>query len=230
MSGRFSVLIPLTLLALGACKEGKPALDTDKTKASYGLGYQVGSQFQSAQAHIDREAFMAGFRDGLGGQQAALSDAEIQEAFQAMSALMEEEEMARRSAEGEKNESAGKAFQDENRKKEGVVVTESGLQYEVLRMGDGPKPGPQDQVSIHYRGTLVDGTQFDSSYDRGQPAVFNVSGVIPGFAEGLQLMPVGSRFRFVIPPQLGYGPQGAGGVIGPNATLVFEVELLEIVR
>ena len=109
------------------------------------------------------------------------------------------------------------------------MTTESGLQYEVLSQGDGPMPGSEDQVQLHYRGTLIDGTEFDSSYERGEPAQFGVGGVIPGFSEALQLMSVGSHFRVVIPSEIGYGPQGTGGPIGPNATLIFEIELLEII-
>ena len=110
------------------------------------------------------------------------------------------------------------------------MVTESGLQYEVIREGEGARPGPDDRVSVHYKGTLIDGTQFDSSYDRGEPAQFGVGGVIAGFSEGLQLMTVGSHYRLYIPSELGYGAQGTGANIGPNATLIFELELLEIVR
>lgn len=137
--------------------------------------------------------------------------------------------MARMEEEGAANREAGEAYLAENGAREGVTTTESGLQYEVLEEGDGPSPGPDDQVRIHYRGTLPDGTEFDSSYD-GEPVVFGVGGVIPGFSEGLQLMEVGSSYRFVIPSDIAYGPQGSGGVIGPDATLIFEVELFEIVE
>jgi FKBP-type peptidyl-prolyl cis-trans isomerase FkpA/FKBP-type peptidyl-prolyl cis-trans isomerase FklB len=227
-SRQFALL--LSLLALGACQGGTPALDTDERKASYGLGFQMGGQLNPAQAHIDLDAFVAGIKDGIAGAEAALSDSVIQAAFDVMSARVADDEMARLTAEGEKAASEGKAFLAENATKQGVVVTGSGLQYEVLQEGTGPKPGPEDQVSVNYKGTLLDGTQFDSSYDRGEPAVFGVKGVVPGFAEALQLMPVGSHYRFYIPSELGYGPQGTGGPIGPNATLIFEVELLEILK
>ncbi len=220
----------LSLFALSACQGGTPALDTDERKASYGLGFQMGGQLQPASSHIDLDAFVAGLKDGIAGAEASLSDSVIQAAFQVMSAQVEEEETARMAAEGEKAATEGKAFLADNATKEGIVVTESGLQYEVLREGTGAKPGPEDQVSVHYKGTLLDGTQFDSSYDGGEPAVFGVNGVIPGFSEALQLMPVGSQYRFFIPADLAYGPQGTGGPIGPNATLIFEVELLEIVK
>ncbi|MDH5590726.1 MAG: FKBP-type peptidyl-prolyl cis-trans isomerase, partial [Gemmatimonadota bacterium] len=112
--------------------------------------------------------------------------------------------------------------------RDGVTTTASGLQYEVLREGDGPRPGPHDQVTIHYRGTLIDGTEFDSSYERGAPLTMGANQFVPGFSEGIQLMETGSQYRFVIPGDIGYGAQGSGGVIGPNATLIFEVELMEI--
>ena len=117
---------------------------------------------------------------------------------------------------------------EENKAKSGVETTDSGLQYQVLEQGDGAKPSATDTVTVHYRGTLIDGTEFDSSYSRNQPTTFALNQVIPGWTEGVQMMPVGSKYRFVIPPELAYGPRGAGNVIGPNATLVFEVELLEI--
>jgi FKBP-type peptidyl-prolyl cis-trans isomerase len=225
-----SFLLSFTL-GLSACgPSGTPALDTEDQKASYGIGHQMGSQLAPAQSHIDMDAFLAGVRDGMAGSDPAVAQAEIQTALQSLSERVNAEETERRAAEGEANAAAGEAFLAENAAKEEVSVTESGLQYEVLREGDGPRPGLEDQVRIHYRGTLIDGTQFDSSYDREQPATFGVSGVISGFSEGLQLMPVGSHYRLFIPSELGYGPGGSGRNIGPNATLIFEVELLEIVE
>ena len=138
--------------------------------------------------------------------------------------------MADREAEAETNREAGAAYQAENGAREGVTTTESGLQYEVITAADGPQPQPTDDVRLHYRGTLIDGTEFDSSYSRGAPSVFSVGGVIAGFSEGLQLMQVGSTYRFVIPSDIGYGAGGAGEDIGPGATLIFEVELLEIIQ
>ena len=190
----------------------------------------MGSQLAPAESHIDMDAFLAGIRDGMAGNDPAVPQDQIQTALQSLSERVNAEETERRSAEGDANAAEGEAFLAENASKEGITVTESGLQYEVLREGEGPSPGPQDQVRIHYKGTLIDGTQFDSSYDRGEPATFGVSGVISGFSEGLQLMAVGSHYRFFIPSELGYGPGGSGRTIGPNATLIFEVELLEIVE
>ncbi len=220
-----------SLFALGACQSrtGNASLETDDQKASYGIGHQMGSQLIPAGSHLDLDAFLAGIRDGVDEKDPAVPEAEIQAALQVLNQAIQDEEMGRMAAEGEANAAEGTAFLAENATKDGVMVTESGLQYEVIREGEGPLPTPEDQVSIHYKGTLVDGTQFDSSYDRGQPATFGVDGVIPGFSEGLQLMPVGSHFRFFIPSDIGYGPNGSGRDIGPNATLIFEVEMLEII-
>ena len=220
------------LIALSACQSqgGTPSLDTEDQKASYGIGLQMGSQLGPAESHMDLDAFMAGVRDGMAGEAPALSQEEIQAALQTLNTTVQAEETERRTAAAETNATEGEAFLAENAAKEGVTVTESGLQYEILREGEGARPDSEDRVTIHYKGTLLDGTQFDSSYDRGEPATFGVNGVIPGFSEGLQLMPVGSQYRFVIPSEIAYGPNGSGRVIGPNATLIFEVELLEIVE
>jgi FKBP-type peptidyl-prolyl cis-trans isomerase len=220
----------LSAIALGACQGtgGTPTLQTDDQKASYGIGLNMGSQLAPAETMLDMAAFQAGIRDGIAGNDPAVPQAELQVALQAFSEAVNAAETERMAAEGAENQAAGEAFMAENGQREGVMTTASGLQYEVLRAGDGAMPGPTDQVTIHYKGTLIDGTQFDSSYDRGEPATFAVNGVISGFSEGLQLMPVGSQYKLFIPGNLGYGPQGAGADIGPNATLIFEVEMLEI--
>ena len=231
MHRRIGPFLVFSALALGACgPSGTPSLETEDQKASYGIGHQMGGQLAPAESHIDMDAFFAGIRDGIAGNDPAIDQAEIQTALQSLTETVNTEEAERRAADGAANAAAGEAFLAENAAKPGVVVTESGLQYEILRDGEGASPTPEDQVTIHYKGTLIDGTQFDSSYDRGEPATFGVTGVIPGFGEGLQLMTVGSQYRFVIPSEIGYGPGGSGGVIGPNATLIFEVELLEIVQ
>jgi FKBP-type peptidyl-prolyl cis-trans isomerase len=232
MRRNLAVLFAVPLVALGACQgqPGTPSLNTEDQKASYGIGHQMGEQIQAAESRIDLDAFMAGVRDGLAGREPAVPEDEIQTALMALGEAIQEEEMLRYTEEADRNALEGAEFLAENRTKEGVQVTESGLQYEVLREGDGPSPSADDMVSIHYRGTLIDGTQFDSSYDREEPAVFGVGGVISGFGEALQLMNVGSHYRVFIPSELGYGPQGSGQVIGPNATLIFEIELLEIVE
>ena len=224
--------LALSILVLGACQGpgGTPTLETDNQKASYGIGLQMGAQLAPAEPLMDMDAFRAGIRDGMAGSEPAIPQGELQVAIQAFSEAVNAQESERMSAEAEANTIEGEAFLAENAEKEGVTVTESGLQYEVISEGDGAHPAPEDQVTIHYKGTLIDGTQFDSSYDRGEPATFAVGGVIAGFSEGLQLMTVGSHYRFFIPGNLGYGPQGYAPDIGPNATLIFELELLEIVQ
>lgn len=230
MHRRIGSLLVLTTVALAACgPAGTPSLETEDQKASYGIGFQSGNQLAPAQSHIDLDAFLAGIRDGMAGNEPALDQMEIQTALQSLSEQVNAEETERRAVEGEANAAAAEAFLAENATKDGVMVTESGLQYEVLRQGDGASPGPTDQIRIHYRGTLIDGTEFDSSYD-GEPAQFGVNGVIAGFGEGLQLMTVGSHYRLFIPSEIGYGANGSGRLIGPNAALVFEIELLEIVE
>jgi len=222
----------LSLVSLGACQSqnGPASFDTEDQKASYGIGHQMGGQLAPAESHLDMAAFMAGIRDGVAGNDLAVPQEEVQVALQALNEAVQAEETLRMAEAAEANTAEGEAFLAENATKDGVMVTESGLQYEVITEGDGTSPTPENQVSIHYRGTLIDGTQFDSSYDRGQPATFGVMGVIPGFSEGLQLMSVGGHYRFFIPSDLGYGPNGSGRTIGPNATLIFEVEMLEIVQ
>ena len=220
----------LVLSACGGTGSGNAALDTDDQKASYGIGLDMGRNLAPAKGRLDMAAFTKGVEDAMAGVDPALDQDEIQTALQAFSQSIMEAQQAEQSAASERNKAEGEAFLAENGAKEGVTTTESGLQYEVLRQGDGPRPTADDQVRINYKGTLIDGTQFDSSYDRGEPAVFGVGGVISGFSEALQLMPVGSHFRVVIPSDLAYGPQGTGGDIGPNATLIFEIELLDIVE
>lgn len=215
-------------IALTGCGQQAARLDTEDQKASYAFGFDVGSQFSPAKNLLDLDAFMQGFRDALQEADPALDELEVQEVMQSFSDRVREEQRVSRERDAERNREEGAAYLSENGAREGVSTTESGLQYEILEPGDGASPGPMDQVTIHYRGTLLDGTVFDSSYDRGEPATFSVGGVIPGFAEGLQLMPVGSKYRLVIPSDLGYGPQGTGGDIGPDATLIFEIELLAI--
>jgi FKBP-type peptidyl-prolyl cis-trans isomerase FklB len=224
-------LLAATLLLSGCGSGYGPAnLDTDSQKASYGIGRQMGQNLRPAEGRLDMAAFLKGLEDAMAGAESAVPESEVQTALQAFSEAVMEEQQAEREATATRNQEEGEAYLAENGAKEGVVTTESGLQYEVLREGEGPLPAADSQVSIHYRGTLLDGTQFDSSYDRGEPAVFGVGGVIAGFGEALQLMPVGSHYRVTIPGDLAYGPGGSGQMIGPNATLIFEIELLEIVE
>ncbi len=194
-------------------------------RVSYAYGLMIARQLSERGVEIDIDQFIAAFNTVNAGGEAILSEDEVAAAFDESQKLVDE-----RSAEGDEKENmgAGKKFLEENEKKEGVEVTASGLQYEVLEKGDGAKPKATDEVSVHYHGTLIDGTVFDSSVDRGEPTSFPLNRVIPGWTEGVQLMPLGSKYRFTIPYHLAYGARGAGADIKPYSTLVFEVELLEI--
>jgi FKBP-type peptidyl-prolyl cis-trans isomerase len=214
------------LVGLSACEKKETAatqnnLATDADKFSYGLGMIIGERVLKQYGEVDYDLLVAGMKAQHKDQTTLLS---LEDAGVALNAHMEKQF----AAESESAKAKGAAYLEANAAKEGVKVTESGLQYRVLDAGDGAKPAASDEVTVHYRGTLIDGTEFDSSYSRGEPASFPLNQVIPGWTEGLQLMSVGSKFQFVIPYELGYGERGAGGTIGPFETLIFEVELLEI--
>ena len=204
------------------------ALDTDDQKASYGIGLNVGSQMSETKDRLDRAAFFRGFEDGLQEREPGVDQAELDEVLQAFGEEMQALAQAEAEREGEEAAEAGAAYLAENGAKADVVTTESGLQYEVLRTGDGPTPTMGQSLRLHYRGTLPDGREFDSSYD-GDPVVFSVGQLVPGFNEALMLMPAGSHYRVVLPGDLAYGPQRRSDLIGPNQTLVFEIEILEFV-
>jgi FKBP-type peptidyl-prolyl cis-trans isomerase FklB len=208
--------------------EEKPALKTPKEKSSYVIGVDVGRTLQKAGVEIDADLLARGIRDALAGGKLLMNEQEIQETMTAFQAEMTVKQARARKELGEKNEKEGEKFLAENGKKPGVTTLPSGLQYKVLRPGKGRKPQPQDIVKVHYRGTLINGTEFDSSIRRGQPARLAVNRIIPGWTEALQLMEEGAKWQIFIPSNLAYGERGAGGSIGPNATLIFEVELLEI--
>ncbi len=199
---------------------------TSEARVSYGIGRQMGDQLkQNPFDGMVIDDVLTGLADALNDQPLAVDPADLDAAFREISEVMQAKQ-----AEASKGQTeAGETFLAENAKKDGVVVLESGLQYEILTAGDGEKPVAASTVRTHYHGTLLDGTVFDSSYDRGEPAEFPVNGVIAGWTEALQLMPVGSKWRLTVPYGLAYGEQGAGGAIGPFATLVFDVELLAIV-
>lgn len=229
--GAAGALSMLFAVFLPACQGGLDSaqnapLETDSQKASYAVGLQMGNQIAVARDHIAVDAFVRGVQDALAERDPVITPDSMQAVMMRFSQMIQEEQQAETAVAAERNQAEGAEFMATNAAKTGVTTTESGLQYEVLREGDGPRPTVTDQVTIHYKGTLVDGTEFDSSYG-GDPATFGVTGVIAGFSEALQLMPVGSQYRFVIPGELGYGPQGSGS-IPPNATLIFEIELLEI--
>ncbi len=204
------------------------ALETEEQKFSYSMGYSIGAQvlqqFAGQDLDIDAEAFSIAIRDAISRSEPALSPEEMQAVVMAR----REKEMAAQQAASDENMAAGQAYLEENGARDVVTTTDSGLQYEVLTAGEGDSPTAEDTVVVHYRGTLIDGTEFDSSYSRGEPATFQLSGIIPGWQEALQLMKPGGKWNVVIPPDLAYGPRGAGDRIGPNETLIFEIELVEV--
>ncbi|WP_210397231.1 FKBP-type peptidyl-prolyl cis-trans isomerase [Motiliproteus sediminis] len=201
-------------------------LDTLDQKISYIMGLDVATRMDGIGFNLDIDAFKQGLKE-LDGDR-SLSDDIIQQAMQAAQERYQERQQAMVLERAEANQKLGAEFLASNASKEGVVTTDSGLQYKVISEGSGPMPAATDTVRVHYRGTLVDGTEFDSSYKHGGPATFPLNGVIPGWTEGLQLIKQGSKAEFYIPAELAYGNHGMGQLIGPNATLIFEVELLEI--
>lgn len=199
-------------------------LNGEGAQASYGLGYTVGANVRDQFGELlESEAFLAGVGDAMGDAPSQITDEQAQVA---MAGLLQRQQ-AGAALDADANLAAGEAFLAENGAREGVVTTESGLQYEVITAAEGAKPGPTDRVTTHYHGTFIDGSVFDSSVDRGQPATFALNQVIPGWTEGLQLMSVGAKWRFVVPSELAYGAPGRPG-IPPNSTLIFEVELISI--
>jgi FKBP-type peptidyl-prolyl cis-trans isomerase len=225
------VAVIAVALATVSCSGGvspKKSVTTFEERSSYAIGRNVGASLKATNMTIDVPAFVAGLLDTLEGRKSLLTEEEMMAVMQEFSQKARDAEMAKREETAAKNLSEGKAFLEANKAKAGITTTASGLQYEVLTQGTGPTPKPTDRVSVNYRGTLIDGTQFDSSYDRGQPAQFQLDAVIPGWTEALQLMPVGSKYKIYVPAELAYGERGAGGQIGPNSALIFEVELLSI--
>lgn len=205
------------------------ALDSEEKRISYGMGAGLGDRIKRESFGVDVEAFAQGMRDALSGAERLMSQEEVMQEMQAFQQKQMAKMQAEQDAMAEKNLQESEAFLADNGAKDGVVTTESGLQYKVVEAGDGAIPTIDDTVEVHYRGTLIDGTEFDSSYARGETVTFPVSGVIPGWTEALQLMSVGSKWQLAIPSDLAYGPGGTGGgPIGPNAALVFDVELLAI--
>lgn len=223
MKTHVAVVITLVVLS-AACARGGVDLNEPASRGSYAQGFVIGEQGKGLP--LDVEAFLAGIRAGLNGQ-GELDPQQMQEALMAFQAFASEA----RAGEAAAALAEGEQFLAENGRRDGVTTTASGVQYEVLRQGDGAQPALSDRVVVHYRGTLIDGTVFDETYTDGEPATFGVGGVIPGFSESLQLMRVGSHYKFFIPGSLGYGANPRpGGAIGPNDTLIFEVELLEIAQ
>ena len=226
MSTQFICLFLASVLPAAAAQEKE--LESDQDKVSYLIGRNIGQTIKQDGLDLDVETLVDGLRDGLAGNESKVTEAEAEKVMAAFQARMQAEAASKAEAEGKANAVAAEEFLTNNKKREQVTTTDSGLQYEILNKGEGPKPGAADTVSVHYHGTLLDGTVFDSSVKRGQPASFAVNQVIAGWTEVLQLMPTGSKWKVVIPSGLAYGKNGAGSAIGPNETLVFEIELLAI--
>ncbi len=223
-------LIALGMLATATLLGGNAAaaeLETEAQKLGYIIGMDIGTSLKEQGSSLDLDSLFDAIRTTYNGETPALTPEEAASIRESFIAKRRAEAESERKALAGANAKEGDAFLLENRMKEGVQVTDSGLQYKVLEMGEGPKPAATDKVRVHYKGTLLNGEEFDSSYARGEPISFALDQVIPGWTEGVQLMPVGSKFMFYIPPALAYGEAG-GGPIGPNATLVFQVELLGI--
>ena len=222
-------------LAVGVSATALPAaavdkLTTERQKVSYMVGLDMAKGLSQVKDEVELAIVLQAVEDAVAGKTLLLSEQEAQTVRQAFIQKLTAAQQAKQQEAAGKNKAEGEAFLAKNKSKPGVKTTASGLQYEVITEGKGPKPAATDQVKVHYVGTLLDGTKFDSSIDRGEPATFGLNGVIPGWTEALQLMPVGSKYKLYVPSNLAYGDRGTPGPIGPNATLVFEVELLEIVK
>ncbi len=221
--------VTVTCVLPFACNSGSSGkLETFKDSASYAIGMNMGTGLQRTEADVDLSRLFQGLADVVDEKETQLTPEEADLLLQTLTTRLEAAAVEKREADRETNKEAGDAYRVENAGRESVRTTATGLQYEVVTQGDGATPKATDRVRVHYRGTLVDGTEFDSSYDSGQPVTFPLNRVISGWTEALQLMPVGSKYRIVLPPELGYGERGSPPVIGPNATLIFEVELLGI--
>jgi FKBP-type peptidyl-prolyl cis-trans isomerase FklB len=197
---------------------------TQQEKISYIIGRDMATNLKKQGIEIEAESFTKGLKEVLAGQPSSLSQEEVQQAMM----QLQQEMTQKQGAQGSENQKEGEAFLAQNKNKEGVQTLPSGLQYQVLKEGTGKSPSASDKVTTHYHGTLIDGTVFDSSYERGQPATFPVNGVIAGWTEALQLMKEGAKWRLFIPSDLAYGSQGAGDAIGPNTALIFDVELISV--
>ena len=202
---------------------------TEKEKTSYAIGVNMAQPLTNFRDEIDVPMLQKGILDHIEGKELLVSNEEAQPLLQALTQKLMAKEQEETARTAQKNLEEGQAYLKENKAREGVVTTESGLQYEVLKKGDGKSPGKTDRIMVHYKGTTLDGNVFDSSYDRGEPATFQVDQVIAGWTEGVQLMKEGGKYMLFIPADLAYGEGGAGQEIGPNETLIFEVELLELV-
>jgi FKBP-type peptidyl-prolyl cis-trans isomerase FklB len=224
MKLKMIIILGLLFLVSQVNAQENLVLKDQKARMSYIIGMDIGNNLKKQSIDVEPNILAKGVKDALTGGKPLLSEQEIRETMTAF----QNEMKIKQEIVGKKNKEQGDAFLAENKKKEGVKTLQSGLQYKVIKAGIGKKPKLNDYVTTHYRGTLIDGTEFDSSYKRRQSATFQVSGVIPGWTEALQLMEEGAKWQLFIPPNLAYGERGAGSVIGPNATLIFEIELISI--
>jgi len=224
----------LVLALTGACtaKEPEQAKMTElkdfNAKASYSIGMKMAGDFQKQGFAVDPDALAQGMKDVMAGEKTLLTDEEVMATIKELQQKMKAERQAKADKMSQENLAAGQKFLEENKIKEGVVTLPSGLQYEVLQSGQGKSPSVGDKVSVHYRGALLDGTEFDSSYKRGEPATLDLTRIIKGWQEALPMMKEGDKWRLFIPADLAYGERGAGSQIGPNSTLIFEVELIKV--
>jgi FKBP-type peptidyl-prolyl cis-trans isomerase FklB len=228
MKKLIAAALVLSLLGGTGLAQKKSAPKTQKEKVSYTIGVNIGKNMKMQGIEIDQDYIIQGLKDALNNAKTIMNDKDMESTMNLFQQEMMAKTQAKQKIDGEKNKKEGETFLAENKKKEGVVTLPSGLQYKILKKGDGPKPTANQTVKCNYRGTLIDGKEFDSSYKRGEPAEFPVGGVIKGWVEALQLMPVGSKWMLYIPSNLAYGETGNGPVIGPDATLIFELELLSI--
>jgi FKBP-type peptidyl-prolyl cis-trans isomerase FklB len=219
---------PATTPAAKPAAPPAPAFKTQKEKMSYAIGMEMGKGVKAQGIDVDPTILMAGLKDAMSGAKPQMSEDELRQVITALQQEMRQKQMQVQEAAAAENKTKGDAFLAANAKKDGVVALPDGLQYKILTAGSGAKPVETDTVLCNYKGTFVDGTEFDSSERAGKPVPFEVKNVIPGFKEVLQLMPVGSKWQVVVPSNLAYGDRGAGNVIGPNSTLVFEIELVSI--
>jgi FKBP-type peptidyl-prolyl cis-trans isomerase len=227
---KWIVILGIGFLTTLVTSEETLVLKTEREKVSYGIGVEMARNLKKQGIEVDLKLVVKGFTDGLDGVKLLLSEEDLRKTnalFQAGQRQVQRD-VRRMALDSNKNKKEGEAFLEENKRKEGVVTLPSGLQYMILRSGDGKKPMEDDTVEVHYRGTLINGSEFDSSYRVGKPAILKVTGVISGWREALKLMTVGSKWKLFIPAELAYGERGAGRYIGPNAALIFEVELMSI--
>ncbi|HEY3277200.1 MAG TPA: FKBP-type peptidyl-prolyl cis-trans isomerase [Syntrophorhabdaceae bacterium] len=228
MKLKMIVVLAVLFLATQVGAQTPTALKTPKEKLSYSIGVDIGNTIKRQQIETDPSVLAQGLKDAVSGSKLLLTDQEMREIMVAFQKDMVAKQTEMLKKVGETNKKEGDAFLAENKKKPGVVTLPDGLQYKVIKEGTGKMPKATDTVTVQYRGTLVNGSEFDSSFKRGEPATFQVSGVIPGWTEALQKMKTGSKWQLFVPPNLAYGERGAGNIIGPNSTLIFEVELVSI--